>query len=87
MSQIILAPVLDLPAAFDLKRELLDAFAGGEAPVIDASQVQRVTTPGLQILVAAVARGASIRSAPPALTDAAQVLDLMKVLNLEGPHV
>lgn len=87
MSQIILASVLDLPAAFELKRELLNAFAGGEAPVIDAGQVQRVTTPVLQVLVAGVTRGASICNASPVLTDAARVLDLMKVLNLEGSHV
>lgn len=87
MSLITLAPVLDLPAAVDLKRELLEGFSASATPVIDASQVQRITTPALEVLAAAVRRGASIQGASPALADTAGILGLLAALNLEGSHV
>jgi anti-anti-sigma regulatory factor len=46
-------PILDLTAAADLKRDLLAIAASGPGGTIDASQVRRITTPCLQVLVAA----------------------------------
>jgi anti-anti-sigma regulatory factor len=51
-----LPSVLDLTAAAPLKLDLQAALAKGEGLVIDADAVRRVTSPCLQVLVAA-ARG------------------------------
>lgn len=45
---------LDLVAAAALKERLLEAVDGDAAVVIDASSVERLTTPCAQVLVAAV---------------------------------
>ena len=52
-TQIKLPAVLDATAAAGLKSALLAGLGSGQALEVDASDVQRVTTPCLQILVAA----------------------------------
>jgi anti-anti-sigma regulatory factor len=86
MTSLVLAPVLDLTAAPALKHDLLEAFAGGDAVTIDAGQVQRIASPCLQLLVAAVVQGASLFNISPAFGDTAGALDLVQALKLEGPH-
>jgi len=50
---ISLPSILDITAAADLKRELMEALASGGSLNVNAGAVQRVTTPCLQILAAA----------------------------------
>jgi anti-anti-sigma regulatory factor len=52
--QLVLPPVLDLTLVADIKRQLEEALARGAGIDIDASQVQRVTTPCLQLFAAAM---------------------------------
>ncbi len=87
MPTIALAPVLDLASASNLKQDLLEAFAGGDAVAIEAGEVQRVSSPCLQILAAAVVRGASVSNPSAAFRDTAGALDLLTVLKLEEPDV
>lgn len=76
-----LAPVLDLTAAADLKQALLEAGSGA---TIDASAVQRITSPCLQILAAAVQGGARMAPASAALVETAAVLGLLGVLGISS---
>jgi anti-anti-sigma regulatory factor len=50
---IALDAVMDLTTAADLKKKLLDAMGKGKTVTVDAANVQRITTPCLQVLVAA----------------------------------
>lgn len=84
---IKLVPVLDLTAAESLQQELLSAFAGGGAVTIDASQVQRVSSPCLQVLAAAVRLSAHVTDASPAFGETARTLDLASALGLGGSNV
>ena len=84
---IKLVPVLDLTAAEPLQRELLSAFADGGAVTLDASQVQRVSSPCLQVLVAAARLNARVTDASPAFEETARTLDLMGALGLEMSNV
>lgn len=49
---IALPPALDLSGAGELKSMLLADIATGEPSILDGSHVQRVATPGVQILLA-----------------------------------
>ncbi len=81
MTTIIkLAPILDLTTVEGLRNQLLDGFAQGDTVEIDAAELQRVTSPGLQVLAAAVQRGASIADPPSILREIAQLLDLKAAL-------
>ena len=84
---IKLVPVLDLTAAEPLRRELLAAFAGGASVALDASQVQRVSSPCLQVLVAAARLNARVTGASPAFEETARTLDLVSALGLEIANV
>ena len=53
MPRIELPAILDLTVAGDLKREFEDALAQGLGVEVDAAIVTRVTTPCLQVIVAA----------------------------------
>jgi len=55
---IALAPMTDLSAAAQLKAALIELMDSDDPMAIDASQVSHLTTPCVQILVAA-ARGAA----------------------------
>lgn len=79
MGQIVLAPVLDLTAAPALKQALLET---GPDAGLEAGDVQRVTTPCLQLLVAAVAGGAHIENPSRTLCDTAARLDLAGALGI-----
>ncbi|HEY0266506.1 MAG TPA: STAS domain-containing protein [Rhizomicrobium sp.] len=83
---VTLAPVMDMTAADALNTELLAAFAGGEAVEIDAAGVARVSSPCLQVLVAAVRRGATISRVSTAFGEVAGALDLNTALGL-ADHV
>lgn len=75
---LMLPAVLELSQGAALKSELAAAM------LIDAGQVQRVTSPVLQLLAAAVAAGARFTAASEALREAAQTLGLTAALNLPG---
>ena len=74
--RVALAPVIDLIAAENLKDALLDATSGSAGVVIEGNTVERIDTPGLQILLAAAAvldadnRGFSLVEPSSALTEA-----------------
>ena len=86
-----LPATLDLTTCPTLKTELLAALALGEGVEIDASKVQRVTSPCFQVLVAAArdfaqAGGPAMRLSQPsdALSQAAALLALSAELGLPG---
>lgn len=85
---ISLPPVLDVAAAANLKRELLEVLASGNSVNIDAAAVQRITTPCLQVLAAAArsiaqAGGGRMRlhSVRTGLTETINMLGLAEILN------
>lgn len=86
---VTLPPVADLTAAGPLKQSLLDGLAAGKSITIDASAVQRVSSPCLQVLVAgmqsfAKAGGTSLVVANPsqAFRETVSVLGLLDALEL-----
>ena len=88
---LMLPAVLDLTTCPSLKTELLAALALGDGVEVDASAVQRVTSPCLQILVSAVrgfaqAGGPAMRFFQPseAFCQTAALLDLSSALGLSG---
>jgi len=87
--RVALPPVADLTEAGPLKERLLQALAAGTSVTVDASAVQRLSSPFLQVLVAgtqsfAKAGGASLTIADPseAFCETASVLGLMNALEL-----
>ena len=87
--QLKLPAVLDSAAAADLKRELLVALSSSNSINVDASLVQRVTTPSLQILAAAATSAAQaekgrlrLHSVPRVLSEAINTLGLADALNI-----
>jgi anti-anti-sigma regulatory factor len=89
-SKVALPPVLDIGATADLKRVLLEAAAAGGGVDVDASAVQRVTSPCLQILVAAAqdvapeeGRRFRLHSVPQVLSEAIERLALAQALGMQ----
>lgn len=84
-----LPPSLDLTAAASLREALLVRLEAGGVD-LDAGAVERVSTPGLQVLAAAAAsaraRGAAfrLRDVPAALADAIRDLGLAAAIPTEG---
>jgi anti-anti-sigma factor len=62
MVNVTLPPVLDIPGSEALRDSILDALAPGMNLTLNSEQVEQVTTPGLQILLA-VAECAARREA------------------------
>ena len=84
-SQVVLGAVLDSGAAADLKRILVEALGEDGFIEVDADAVRRVSTPCLQMLVAAASGGRLLLSnVPPEMKDAAALLGLSEALGLEG---
>ena len=81
-STLVLAPVLDLIQADSLKAQLLEAFAQGAPVMLDAGAVQRVSSPCLQVLVAAARRGAVLVNPSVLLREVAAALDLSAELGI-----
>jgi Anti-anti-sigma regulatory factor (antagonist of anti-sigma factor) len=86
---VTLPPVADLTEAAPLKERLLQALGEGTSLTVDASAVQRVSSPCLQVLVAgkqafAKAGGASlvIAEASEAFRETVSVLGLLDALEL-----
>ena len=79
---LVLAPVLDLTQADSLKAELLAAFAQGAPVALEAGAVQRVSSPCLQVLVAASRRGAVLVNPSVPLREVAAALDLSAELGI-----
>lgn len=86
---ISLPPVLDIAAAAELKRELLEVLASGNSVNVDAGAVQRVTTPCLQVLASAArsiaqAGGGRMRlhSMKADLAENIRMLGLAEILNI-----
>lgn len=86
-AKLTLSPVLDIAAASELKQELLNAVASGGCINVDASAVQRITTPCLQVLAAAakstaLAEGCRLRlhSVPHVLSETIRMLGLSETL-------
>lgn len=52
-AEITLPESADISAASRLKEQLLSAFSSGGEVVFDADKVQRITTPAMQLLLAA----------------------------------
>lgn len=86
---VALPPILDLPAAAPLKSRLQEALTKGEDIVIDASAVQRVTTPCLQVLASVMKlRGtggpsARLQNIPEAFAETVRMLGLSQALCIE----
>ncbi len=87
--QVTLPAVADLTQAGPLKEQLMQSFAAGASVTVDASSVQRLSSPCLQVLVAgkqsfAKAGGASLVIANPsvAFRETVSVLGLMDALEL-----
>lgn len=87
--QVSLPAVADLTAAGPLKDRLVQCFAAGTSVSVDASAVQRLSSPCLQILVAgkqsfAKAGGAALVIANPsqAFRETVSVLGLLDALEL-----
>lgn len=86
---LTLAPVMDAAAAALACETLLAKLHSGTALRVDASQVGRISTPGVQFLVAARAQalalgGAMTMIASPALHRALDVLGLNAMFQ---PHI
>lgn len=85
-----LPAVLDMVGAAELKQDLDMALAAGRAVRIEADDVQRVTTPGLQVLAAAARSfvegglAFSLGVCAPPLVQGAELLGLGPVLGLHG---
>ena len=83
---LLLPSTLDLTAAENLRSILMDAANGDGRLVIDASVVHRVSSPCLELLVAAKQHfglGMSFSSTSQAFIETAVRLDLCKVLGLQ----
>ena len=89
-TKVALPPSLDIAAAADLKRALLEALAAEGNIDVDASAVQRIATPCLQILAAAANsiepqsdRRFRLYSVPDPLCEAIERLGLAPALGTE----
>lgn len=88
-SVLRLAPSLDLNAADTLHGELLSRVAADAAVLIDGTDVERISTPCLQLLAAAAvgarAQGVAfrVRAASPVFAAAVHDLGLGRVLDME----
>ena len=87
--QVTLPAVADLTYAAPLKDMLMQFFAAGTSVMVDASAVQRLSSPCLQVLVAgkqsfAKAGGASLLVVNPsqAFHETVSVLGLLDALEL-----
>jgi anti-anti-sigma regulatory factor len=87
---LTLGPTLDGPAVEDLLATLRDRVLAGQPVVLDGNQVDRVATPGLQVLVAASREARarqlpfSLNAASACLADAIASLGLQAELPIEG---
>lgn len=85
-----LPTILDLSAAHDLSVRLQEALAASSRLVLDAANVQRFTTPCLQVIASAAlpeptgSRAVSIRNLPDAMSEAVAMLGLSTALAIEG---
>ena len=86
---VVLSAVADLSQAGPLKTRLEEALASGTGVTVDASAVQRISSPCLQVLVAGVttfakAGGAAlvIKEPSEAFRETASVLGLLNALEL-----
>lgn len=86
--KVTLPAVLDLTKAADLKDCLLGAMTVTPNVSVDATSLQRITTPCLQVFVAAArdlqAEGGSLQfsNVPDSMAQAAAILGLSSVLGL-----
>lgn len=86
--KVTLPAVLDLTKAASLKDCLLSAMAAAPTVTVDASALQRITTPCLQLFVAAArdlsAEGGALHfeNVPDTMASAAAILGLSSVLGL-----
>lgn len=85
-----LPAILDLSAARTLKELLQNALPGEGDLVVDASSVQRLTTPCLQVLVSAARLSETggpalrLRNVPAAFAEMVSMLGLSPALRIEG---
>lgn len=89
IDNVMLPAVADLTEAGPLKQRLEQALGAGTGLIVDASTVQRISSPCLQVLVAGMAAFAkaggaslSIRNPSEAFRETATVLGLMNALEL-----
>ena len=87
---VSLPPILDMAAAVELRTTLAAALAAGCAVQIEAGDVQRASTPALQVLTAAATSfgdqgtGFALGACAPALTEAVSSLGLGMALGIWG---
>ncbi len=85
---MVLPKVLDISSAGMLKNSLLSVIVDGATVELDAEQVQRVTTPCLQVLASAAkhseVHGGELRiiNVPDEFRSAVQILGLGEILGI-----
>ena len=85
MSKILLEPFLDIVLAEELKRRLLDGIEKAGELILDASKVERITTPCIQLFIVADQelsqddKGLKIVNATDAVVSAFQDIGLEKM--------
>ncbi len=81
---LVLAALLDLTQAADLKATLEEAIGGGSTLAIDASAVQRVSTPCLQVLASAFRSRCAmgLKDASPEFLETVRMLGLSAALGI-----
>lgn len=83
--QVTLPPVADLTEAGPLKERLLQALSAGTDITINASAVQRVSSPCLQVLVAGMQSFAKAGGAVMAVTEPSEAFrETVSVLGLSN---
>lgn len=84
--RITLPAVLDSANGGAVKTELAKAMSGGAAVEVDASAVDRISTPVLQLLTAAIQDGQMVRIDKPsaAFMTAAATIGATERLGLKG---
>jgi anti-anti-sigma regulatory factor len=88
---VTLPPIANLTTAADLKQSLVDALDSGKGVEIDASEVQNITSPCWQVLVAAAKSFGEaatvmpfvVTKTSPAFLEAADTLGIRTALGLK----
>ena len=89
--RVVLPAIADLTVAADLKQSFIEALDSGRGIEVNAGEVQNITSPCWQILVAAaktfreggVETLFAVTSASPAFREAAETLGIQQALGLK----
>ena len=89
---IVLPAILDISAAADLLVTCRDMQDQAEPVTIDASAIERITTPAFQVLIALIKtrkttdKATQLHAPSPAFSDAASALGFTAFLKEEAAH-